>query len=88
MWFPGVTSQCHADNACLMLVAQTLTEVSFSGFSVGCCETTLLFIALYAMIHVIGGQRSVRIAPPSLSPHHSGPATRDFQPFISVEVLL
>ena len=37
MWFPGVTSQCHADNACLMLVAQTLTEVSFSGFLVGCC---------------------------------------------------
>ena len=28
---------------------------------------------------VIGGQRSVRIAPPSLPSHHSGPATRDFQ---------
>ena len=26
-------------------------------------------------IHIIGGQRSVRIAPPSLPPHHSGPAT-------------
>ena len=24
-------------------------------------------------IHVIGGQRSVRIAPPSLPPHHSDP---------------
>ena len=35
-------------------------------------------------IHVIGSQRSVRIAPPSLPPpslppHHSDPATRDFQ---------
>ena len=38
--------------------------------------------------HVIGGQRSVRIAPPSLPPHHRGPATRDFQSSISVEVLL
>ena len=26
MRFPGATSQCHADNACLMLVAQTLTD--------------------------------------------------------------
>ena len=39
-------------------------------------------------IHVIGGQRLVRIAPPSLPPHHSGPATRDFQSSISVEALL
>ena len=39
------------------------------------------------MIHIIGGQRSVRIAPPSLPPHHSGPATRDFQSSISVEAL-
>ena len=38
-------------------------------------------------MHIIGGQRSVRIAPPSLSPHHSGPATRDFQSSISVEAL-
>ena len=30
----------------------------------------------------------MRIAPPSLSPHHSGPATRDFQSSISVEALL
>ena len=30
-------------------------------------------------IHVIGGQRSVRIAPPSLPPHHSNPAARHFQ---------
>ena len=37
-------------------------------------------------IYVIGGQRSVRIAPPS-QPHHSGPATRDFQSSISVETL-
>ena len=34
-------------------------------------------------IHIIGGQRSVRIAPPSLPPHHSSPATR-----ILVEALL
>ena len=41
-------------------------------------------VAIYShallRIHVIGGQRSVRIAPPSLPPHHSGPATRDFRP--------
>ena len=34
-------------------------------------------IAIYShalpRIRVIGGQRSVRIAPPSLPPHHSGP---------------
>ena len=36
-------------------------------------------------IHIIGGQRSVKISPPSLL-HHSGSATRDFQSSISVEV--
>ena len=36
-------------------------------------------------IHLIVGRRSVRIAPPSLPPHHSSPATRDFQSSISVE---
>ena len=35
-----------------------------------------------------GGRRLVRIAPPSLPPHHSGPPTRDFQSSISVEALL
>ena len=35
-----------------------------------------------------GGQRSVRIAPTSLPPHHSSTATRDFQSSISVEALL
>ena len=44
-------------------------------------------VAIYShallRIHVIGGQRLVRIAPPSLPPHHSGPATRDFQSSIS-----
>ena len=48
-------------------------------------------VAIYSRalprIHVIGGQRSVRIAPPSLPPHHSGQATRDFQSSISVEAL-
>ena len=39
-------------------------------------------------MHVIGGQRSVRIASPSLPPHHSSPATRDFQSSILVEALL
>ena len=29
----------------------------------------------------------MRIAPPSLPPHHSGPATRDFQSSILVEAL-
>ena len=36
-------------------------------------------IAIYShalpRMQVIGGQRSVRIAPPSLPPHHSSPAT-------------
>ena len=49
-------------------------------------------VAIYShavlRIHVIGGQRSVRIAPPTLPPHHSSPPTRDFQSSISVEVLL
>ena len=40
-------------------------------------------VAIYShalpRIHVIGGQRSMRIAPPSLPPHHSGPAAMDFQ---------
>ena len=48
-------------------------------------------IAIYShalpRIHVIGGQKSVRIAPPSLPPHHCGPATRDFQSSMSVEAL-
>ena len=39
-------------------------------------------------IHIIGGQRSVRIAPPSLPPHHTDPAARDFQSSMSVEALL
>ena len=38
-------------------------------------------------IHIIGGQRLVRIAPPSLPPHHSDPAARDFQSSILVEAL-
>ena len=36
----------------------------------------------------IGGQRSVRIAPPFLPSHHSDPAARDFQSSIPVETLL
>ena len=51
------------------------------------CEQTLLLISALLRICVIGGQRLVRIAPPSLPPHHSGPATRDFQSSISVEAL-
>ena len=39
-------------------------------------------------IQVIGGLRSVRIAPPFLPPHHSDPAARDFQSSFPVEVLL
>ena len=49
-------------------------------------------VAIYShallKIHIIRGQRSVRIAPLSLTSHHSSPATRDFQSSISVEVLL
>ena len=37
---------------------------------------------------IIRGQRLVMIVPPSLPPHHSGPATEDFQFSISVEALL
>ena len=48
----------------------------------------LLFIAMHYEIHVIGGQRSVKITPLSLPPHHSGSATRDFHSSISVETLL
>ena len=48
-------------------------------------------VAIYShallRIHVIGGQRLVRIAPPSLPPHHSGPAARDFQSSILVVAL-
>ena len=48
-------------------------------------------VAIYShalpRIHIIGGQRSVRITPPSLPPHHSGLTTRDFQSSISVEAL-
>ena len=39
-------------------------------------------------IHIIGGQKSVRIAPPSLPPHHCSPVSKDFQSSISVEALL
>ena len=39
-------------------------------------------------IHVIGGRRLVRIAPPSLPNHHSDPAMEYFQSSIAVEVLL
>ena len=49
------------------------------------CEQTVLFIATH---YIIGGHRSVRIAAPSLPPHHSRPVTTDFQSFISVEALL
>ena len=49
-------------------------------------------VAIYShallKIHIIRGQRSVRIAPLSLTFHHSSPATREFQSSISVEVLL
>jgi len=56
-------------------------------------KQTLLFgIYSHALlrIHVIGGggQRSVRIASPSLPPHHSSLATREFQSSISVEMLV
>ena len=48
-------------------------------------------VAIYShalpRIHVIGGQRSVRIASPSLPPHHNSPATRDFQSSILIEAL-
>ena len=43
-------------------------------------EEVQTHIAIYShtllKIHDIGGQRSVKIAPLSLPPHHSGPATQ------------
>ena len=39
-------------------------------------------------IHIHRRSKVVRIAPPSLPPHHSNPATRNFQFSIPVEVLL
>ena len=38
-------------------------------------------------IHVIGGQRLVRIAPPSLSLHHSGPAYKYFDKSLYIFLL-
>ena len=49
---------------------------------------SLLVFHSLLRIQVIGGQSSVRIAPPSLPFHHSSPATRDFQCSISNEALL
>ena len=71
-------------------LADVLTECSSR--HQGKSEELQTNIAIYShallRIHVIGGQRLVRIAPPSLPPHHSGPATRDFQSSIPVEALL
>ena len=49
---------------------------------------TAIYSHALLRMHVIGVQRSVWIALPFLPPHHSGPATRDFQSSISVEMLL
>ena len=38
-------------------------------------------------IHVIGGQWAVRIAPPSLSPHHSGPTYKYFDKSLYIFLL-
>ena len=46
-------------------------------------EQTLLFIPMHywgLMHYIIGGQRLVRIAPPSLPPHHSSPAPPSLPP--------
>ena len=49
-------------------------------------------VAIYShgllRVHVIRGQRLVRVTPPFLPPHRSDPATREFQSSISVEVFL
>ena len=49
-------------------------------------------VAIYShallIVHVIRGQKLVRVTPPFLPPHCSGPATREFQSSISVEVFL
>ena len=50
------------------------------------CEQTLLIIAMHywSKVHVVGGQRLVRIVLPSLSSHHCSPATRDFHSSILI----
>ena len=44
-----------------------------------CERNTAIYSYALLRIHIIGGQRFVTIAPPSLPPHHSTLATRDFQ---------
>ena len=51
------------------------------------CEPLLIYSCTSLLrIHVNGGQRLVKLL--SLSPHRRGPAKRDFQSSISVEVLV
>ena len=38
-------------------------------------RTTAIYSHALLRMHVIGGQRLVRVAPPSLPPHHSSPVT-------------
>ena len=53
------------------------------------CEQNITFYSHALLrIHLIGGQRPVRIGPPFLPPHHSKLAARDFQSSIPVEALL
>ena len=61
-----ITCQCFWLNAPVIIRAEVWTN-------------TAIYSRALLRIHIIGGQRSVWIAPPSLPPHHSGPATRDYQ---------
>ena len=47
-----------------------------------------IYIHALLRIHIIGGQRLAKTAPSCLPSHQSGPATRDFQSSILVEVVL
>ena len=50
---------------------------------------TLLLIAIhYLRIHLVGGQRLVRIAPPSLPPHHCSPCNNLICPILVKEHFL
>ena len=71
-------------------LADVLTECSsrHQGESEEVRTNSAIYSHALLRIHLIGDQRSVRIGPPTLPPHRSGPATRDFLSSISVKALL
>ena len=65
----------------LKRVADVSTECSshHQGESKEVRTNVAIYSHVLLRIGIIGGQRSVRIAPPSLPPYHRGPAARDFK---------